>query len=53
MQDETETVLTLKNISREPLNIRAEELMERFVRGDGSRHTYSSGLPLSIAKSLM
>ncbi len=50
---ETETVLTLKNISREPLNIPAEELMERFVRGDGSRHTDGSGLGLSIAKSLM
>ena len=53
VQDETETVLTLKNISREPLNIPAEELMERFVRGDGSRHTDGSGLGLSIAKSLM
>ena len=51
--DETETVLTLKNISREPLNIPAEELMERFVRGDGSRHTDGSGLGLSIANSLM
>ena len=53
VQDETETVLTIKNISREPLNIPAEELMERFVRGDGSRHTDGSGLGLSIAKSLM
>ena len=53
VQNETETVLTLKNISREPLNIPAEELMERFVRGDGSRHTDGSGLGLSIAKSLM
>ena len=53
VQDETETVLTLKNISREPLNIPAEELMERFVRGDGSSHTDGSGLGLSIAKSLM
>lgn len=52
-QNETETVLTLKNISREPLNIPAEELMERFVRGDGSRHTDGSGLGLSIANSLM
>ena len=50
---ETETVLTLKNISREPLNVPAEELMERFVRGDGSRHTDGSGLGLSIANSLM
>ena len=50
---ETETVLTLKNISREPLNIPAEELMERFVRGDGSRHTDGSGLGLSIAESVV
>lgn len=48
-----ETVITLKNISREPLNIPAAELMERFVRGDASRHTDGSGLGLSIAKSLM
>ena len=48
-----ETVLTLKNISREPLNIPAEELLERFVRGDSSRHTDGSGLGLSIASSLM
>lgn len=45
--------LTLKNISREPLNIPAEELMERFVRGDASRSTEGSGLGLSIAQSLM
>ena len=45
--------LTVKNISRDPLNISAEELMERFVRGDASRHTEGSGLGLSIARSLM
>ena len=49
---ETETVLTLKNISREPLNIPAEELMERFVRGDSSRGSDGNGLGLSISKSL-
>ena len=45
-------IFTAKNISREPLNITAEELMERFVRGDSSRHSEGSGLGLSIAKSL-
>ena len=45
--------LSMKNISRDPLNISADELMERFVRGDSSRHTEGSGLGLNIAKSLM
>lgn len=44
--------ITSKNVSREPLNITADELMERFVRGDSSRHSEGSGLGLSIAKSL-
>lgn len=44
--------LALKNTSAEALNIPAEELMERFVRGDASRHTEGSGLGLSIAQSL-
>ena len=46
-------VVTVKNISRDPLNIPEEELMERFRRGDASRHTEGSGLGLSIAKDLM
>ena len=41
-----------KNVSRYELNITGEELMERFVRGDSSRHTEGSGLGLSIAKNL-
>jgi len=45
-------VLSVKNMSRESLNISAEELMERFVRGDSSRTTEGSGLGLSIAQSL-
>lgn len=45
-------VITFKNISEYPLDISAEELMERFVRGDKSRHTEGNGLGLNIAKSL-
>lgn len=45
-------VISVKNISREKLNISADELMERFVRGDSSRNTEGSGLGLSIAQSL-
>ena len=45
-------VLCLRNISAEPLNMRPEELTERFVRGDSSRSTDGSGLGLAIASSL-
>lgn len=45
-------VFTIKNISAVELNIPAEELMERFTRGDRARYTEGSGLGLSIAKSL-
>ena len=44
--------ITFRNISRSPLHISSEELMERFVRGDSSRNTEGSGLGLSIARSL-
>jgi signal transduction histidine kinase len=49
---ETQVTITFRNISAEPLNISADELMERFVRGDASRNTEGSGLGLSIARSL-
>lgn len=45
-------VFTLKNISEQPLNISADELTERFIRGDVSRSTEGSGLGLSIAQNL-
>ncbi len=44
--------LSFRNISAQPLNIRAEELTERFVRGDSARSTEGSGLGLAIAASL-
>lgn len=44
--------ISIKNISKEKLNISSDELMQRFVRGDKSRYTEGSGLGLSIAKSL-
>ncbi|MBS5165214.1 MAG: HAMP domain-containing histidine kinase [Butyricicoccus pullicaecorum] len=45
-------VITIRNISKDELGIEAEELMERFVRGDAARATEGSGLGLSIARSL-
>lgn len=43
----------MKNISKAPLNISGDDLMQRFVRGDSSRTTEGSGLGLSIARSLV
>ena len=50
---EDKALISFKNISGAQLNISADELMERFVRGDSSRNTEGSGLGLNIAKSLM
>lgn len=44
---------SIKNISKQQMNIRPEELTERFIRGDSARSTEGSGLGLSIAESLI
>ena len=46
-------LISLKNVSAQELNVDADELMERFVRGDAARNSEGSGLGLNIAKSLM
>ena len=50
---DSSVTISFKNVSRDELNISPDELMERFVRGDASRHTEGSGLGLSIARSLV
>ena len=45
-------IIEMKNISKDRLNITADELMQRFVRGDKSRTTEGSGLGISIAQNL-
>ena len=50
--DGKKATVTVSNISKKPLKIEGDELLERFVRGDSSRHTEGNGLGLSIAKSL-
>lgn len=51
--EKNSVLVTFRNISKYQLNVSSEELLERFVRGDKSRHTEGHGLGLSIAKSLM
>jgi signal transduction histidine kinase len=52
-RDEETVQLSIKNISKEELRLSAEDLLERFVRGDASRNREGSGLGLNIAKTLM
>ena len=46
-------IFSIKNVSKEKLNISPDELMERFIMGDSSRHNGGNGLGLSISKELV
>jgi len=51
-EEEDRVTVTIKNITEAELYVPAEELTERFVRGDASRGTVEgSGLGLAIARS--
>ena len=50
-KDGYEATFTMKNISEKLLNVDADTLAERFVRGDESRKTEGSGLGLAIVSS--
>ena len=45
--------IIFRNMSADEINVDVDELTERFVRGDQSRHTEGSGLGLAIAKSFV
>lgn len=53
VEKEEKLLIQIKNISAHELNLKGEELTERFVRGDVSRNTEGSGLGLAIAKSFV
>lgn len=52
-ENENGIIITLKNISSSELNYKGDEIVERFIRGDESRHTEGTGLGLAIVKSFM
>jgi Signal transduction histidine kinase len=53
LSERQEVAITFKNVSKYEISDNAEELFERFKRGDTSRHTEGSGLGLAIAKSII
>lgn len=53
MEKEGQVLFTISNVSAYEIEFDAEELFERFKRGDKSRHTEGSGLGLAIAKSIV
>ena len=50
-EEESEVIITFKNVSAQELKMDVDYLTERFVRGDSSRNSEGSGLGLAIAKS--
>ncbi|MCI5774637.1 MAG: HAMP domain-containing histidine kinase [Erysipelotrichaceae bacterium] len=51
LEHEEDVAIVFKNISQDEMNFTQDEIIERFVRGDKSRHESGSGLGLAIAKS--
>lgn len=52
-EEEDHISVIFKNMSEVEMNFSSEEIQERFVRGDKSRHETGSGLGLAIAKSFV
>lgn len=53
VDDENKVVIIMRNISAYELDFCANEITNRFKRGDSSRSTEGSGLGLAIAKSIV
>ncbi|MCO8193139.1 sensor histidine kinase KdpD [Anaerofustis sp. NSJ-163] len=52
-EEDDKVIISLKNISAAQMNFTSDEIVERFVRGDKSRHESGSGLGLAIVKSFV